>query len=105
MKAQNDVPAISEEVPWHTAHHLRLLYQAFGNVKAAIGVPGTTVENVTNVNNTVAGGGTSVVGLGGVNNQSETLPTPSGRSDSGILIIFNDASPALSRWTLPYRFL
>jgi hypothetical protein len=82
------VPAISAEVPWETAHHLRLLYQAFGNMKVAVQniKPGTTNENVTNINNetTGGGGGSMTPGIGGINNQTGNTTYATTVSDNGV---------------------
>jgi hypothetical protein len=93
------VPAISPEVPWHTAHHIRLLYQGFGNIQRALRsiTPGTTTTNITQINQEGSSGGggssTTLLGLGGVNNQSGNTTYTTQNSDGGILLILNDASP------------
>ena len=91
-------PAVSEAVPWEVAYHLRLLYQAFDNAKKAIGklAPGTTTENVTQINNQVGGSAGSpnmLAGLGAVNNQTGNTTYSTTNGDSGILLILDDASP------------
>ena len=93
---QSFVPAISQEVPWHTRQHIQLIYQKLNNHAQAIAAikPGTTTNNITEVNSTSSSGGSSMLsGLGGVNNQSGNTAYTTQNSDGGIVLVLDDASP------------
>lgn len=93
------VPHISEDVPWHTAQHIRLLYQKLNNHSAAftqitqkLGTSGTTTTTIQNFGG--GGGGTgSIPGLGGVNNQSGNAAYTTTVADNGVLLVLDNASP------------
>ena len=94
---QTFTPAVSPDVPWNTRVHIQLIYQKLNNHALAIASikPGTTTENVTQVNSSggAGGGGGMLTGLGGVNNQSGNTAYTTQGSDGGILLVFDDASP------------
>jgi hypothetical protein len=94
--SQSFVPAVKNTLePWEVSHHIRLLYQAFGNTKTAIQniKTGTTTTNVTNLNNTTSGGGGGGVMVGGVNNQTGVTTYTTQSTDNGVVLILDDASP------------
>jgi hypothetical protein len=89
------VPAISDEVPWATAHHLRLLYQKLNGVATAVVSLHTasTSTTTTVAETTSGGGGGTVATVGTVNDQAGNTAYTTMPSDSGSIIILNDASP------------
>ena len=91
------VPAISDEVPWATAHHLRLLYQKLNGVATAVvSLHAASTSTTTTVEETTSGGGggggtSATVGI--VNDQAGNTSYTTMPSDNGAIIILNDASP------------
>lgn len=88
------IPKVSGEVPWHTAHHITLLYQKLNGLALTVSQiqQGTTTTDET-INETGGGGGGGLPSMvGGVNDQAGQTAYTTMPSDNGTLIILNDAS-------------
>lgn len=94
------VPKISAEVPWHTAQHIRLLYQklnnhttAFQQIATKLNASGTTNTTIDNFGGGSGGGSGTIPGLGGVNNQTGNAAYTTTVADNGVLLVLDNASP------------
>jgi hypothetical protein len=108
------VPAISQEVPWHTRQHIELLYQKLASNALAITKVHAGVQNITNTTiQEAAGGGVTPAaptfpGLGAIDDQTGNTAYTLTTNDNGIFLIVNDASPVAitlsAAMTTPYFF-
>lgn len=95
-------PKIDPSVPWEVSRHLQQIYQKLNNHTQAFGIQQQKIAGLkssTTTNTTIetgggsSGGATSFLGQGLINDQSGETGYATAPSDSGILLILNDASP------------